>query len=150
MPYDIYDKYQDKYIEEYWNLTIKKYFRINVVSFLNEYVEKGYKIWIVSASPLIYVKPILEFMKIDKIISIEPNKIINYAIGKVYRVEEFVGENLDNIYGYIGDSFNNDGQLMMKLKNLHPKTLVKYVYTGHNLDKNTLIFLKKFNIEIIY
>jgi len=149
MPYDIYNKEQDKYIDEYWNTTIRHYFRESVLLFLCEKINQGYKIWIVSASPLIYIKPILSYIQIDKIIAIEQNKIINYGIGKVERTEEYVGENLNNIYGFVGDSWNNDGALMMKLKNLHPLTTVKYVLTESNLDKNISTLLEKFQIEII-
>lgn len=149
MPYEIYNKNQYIYIENYWKNEIIKYFRENVTSYLNKLINKGDVIWIVSASPLIYILPILKYIKIDKIIAVEPNKIINYGIGKVERVEEFSGKNLNNIHGYVGDSWNGDGQMMMKLKNLHPKTVVKFVDDGDNLDHNIRLFLKKFNIQII-
>lgn len=147
MPYYIYKEEQDFYIEKYWSETIIKFFNKDVFEFLNDKNKCGYKIWIVSASPLIYIKPLKKYMNINKIIAIEPNKIINYGIGKVNRVEE-LNPKLKNIKGFIGNSWNNDGSLMMKLKNISNCNDVRFVNINNNIDSNVNKSLKRFCITI--
>jgi len=149
LPYDIYNKSQDEYIKKYWNYEIIKHFNKNVLNLLNDKIKNGFKLWIISASPLVFINPLSKYIEIDKIIAIEPNKIINYGEGKIKRLEKYVGKNLNNVYGFIGDSWSNDGPLMMKLKNLNENSFVKFIKTENNLDKNIKKSLKRFSIQLI-
>ena len=89
MPYEIYDSNtQDNAIAQYWKNTLSKFFVNYTKNCLIKKAKKGYKIWIVSASPLIYIAPIVNYLPIDKIVAIEPSKIISYGPGKVKRIAQ--------------------------------------------------------------
>lgn len=108
--------------------------------------KKGYKIWIVSASPLIYIAPIVNYLTIDKIVAIEPSKIISYGPGKVKRIEALTNKQLNGVSGYIGDSWNNDGLIMSTLRNYNKCAVIQYIY--HNQTLNDVILnLKRYNIK---
>jgi len=147
MPYAIYNEKQDYYINNYWSETIIKFFNKNVLEFLNNKIKCGYKLWIVSASPLIYILPLKKYINIDEIIGIEPKKIINYGVGKVNRVEE-LNPKLKNIKGFIGNSWNNDGPLMMRLKNISNCNDVRFVKINNNINCNVNKSLNRFCIKI--
>ena len=130
LPYEIYDKSQDPYIEEYWETVISKYFVQYTFDFLQNQLNNGCQVWIVSASPTVYIKPILKYLKVNKIVAIEPNKIITYAIGKVKRVQELTDVNLKGVVSYTGDSWNNDGLIMAYLRNKKPDSYVQFISHG--------------------
>lgn len=147
MPYEIYDSNtQDNAIAQYWKSTISKFFVNYTKNCLKKKAKKGYKIWIVSASPLIYIAPIVNYLTIDKIVAIEPSKIISYGPGKVKRIEALTNKQLNGVSGYIGDSWNNDGLIMSTLRNYNKCAVIQYIY--HNQTLNDVILnLKRYNIK---
>ena len=149
MPYLIYNENQNKYIYKYWETTIQYFFNENIYSLIQQKIKKGYKIWIVSASPYVYIEPILKYIDIDKIVAVEPNQIISFGIGKVNRLIELTDKKLCNIHGFVGNSWNNDGDLMTYLKNLNYKNKVYFKKNKRHLNKNICKNIHRYNIKII-
>jgi hypothetical protein len=147
-PYDIYDKSQDPYIAEYWETTIQNYFVPYTKNYLDEKAKNGYKVWVVSASPSVFIEPIKNYMNIDKILAVAPassSQVITYAAGKVDIVKENTDNLMTNVSGYIGDSWNNDGAIMSFLKNIRPTSDVQYINHGQ-MSYDTNDNLLKYNI----
>jgi len=147
-PYDIYDKSQDPYIAEYWENTIQNYFVPYTKNYLDEKAKNGYKVWVVSASPSVFIEPIKNYMNIDKILAVAPassSQVITYAGGKVDIVKENTDNLMTNVSGYIGDSWNNDGAIMSFLKNIRPTSDVQYINHGQ-MSYDTNDNLLKYNI----
>jgi len=147
-PYDIYDKSQDPYIAEYWEKTIQNYFVPYTKNYLDEKAKNGYKVWIVSASPSVFIEPIKKYMKIDKILAVAPassSQVITYAVGKVKILQQNTDKLLTNVSGYIGDTWNGDGAIMSYLKNIRPSTDVQYINHGQ-MSYDTNDNLLKYNI----
>jgi len=90
LPYEIYDESQDPYIAEYWETTIQHFFVEYTYNYLKNKLNKYKQVWIVSASPLVYLKPIIKYLPVTRIVAVEPNKIITYGPGKVQRLQEFL------------------------------------------------------------
>ena len=134
MPYEIYDSAtQDKAIAQYWKDTISKFFVNYSKNYLEKKAKKGNKIWIVQASPSVYIAPIVNYMTIDKIVAIEPGKIISYGPGKMKRVQDLTNKQLTGIAGYLGDSWNNDGLIMTTLRNYNTCASIQYIYHNQNI-----------------
>lgn len=147
-PYDIYDKSQDPYIAEYWEKTIQNYFVPYTKNYLDEKAKNGYKVWVVSASPSVFIEPIKNYMNIDKILAVAPassSQVITYAAGKVDIVKQNTDKLMTNVSGYIGDSWNNDGAIMSFLKNIRPTSDVQYINHGQ-MSYDTNDNLLKYNI----
>jgi hypothetical protein len=147
-PYDIYDKSQDPYIAEYWEKTIQNYFVPYTKNYLDEKAKNGYKVWVVSASPSVFIEPIKNYMNIDKILAVAPassSQVITYAAGKVAIVKQNTDKLMTNVSGYIGDSWNNDGAIMSFLKNIRPTSDVQYINHGQ-MSYDTNDNLLKYNI----
>ena len=147
-PYDIYNKSQDPFIEEYWEKTIKNYFVPYTKKYLDDKANNGYKVWIVSASPSVFIEPIKKYMKIDKILAIAPAsspQVITYAAGKLKILQQNTDKLLTNVTGYIGDSWNNDGNVMSYLKNVYPTSDVQFINHGQ-MSYDTNDNLIKYNI----
>ena len=141
MPYEIYDsKTQDEAIAQYWKDTISNFFVDYTKNYLEKKAKKGYKIWIVSASPSVYITPIVNYMNIDKIVAIEPSKIISYGPGKMKRVQALTNKQLTGVAGYIGDSWNNDGLIMTTLRNYNK-------YASLQSINDVLLNLERYNIQ---
>ena len=130
MPYEVYEKSQDPYIAEYWESTIKNFFVDYTFNYLKNKLDTYKQVWIVSASPLIYIKPIIKYLPVTKIVAVEPNKIITYGPGKVQRVQELTDMNLYGIGGYTADSWNNDSNLFTTLRNYNPLAELQWINHG--------------------
>ena len=147
MPYEIYDsELQDPAIAQYWKDTLSHYFVEYTKKYLEKKAQKGNKIWIVSASPKIYIAPIVNYMPIDKIVAIEQNKIITYGPGKIKRVQELTNKQFTGVAGYVGDSWNNDGLIMTTLRNYNKYASLQYIYHNQTLN-DVLINLELYNIK---
>ena len=152
LPYEIYDPSQDPYIEEYWETTIQKYFVKYTIDYLQSKINDGYKVWVVSASPTVFIKPIRKYLKVDKILAIAPEnspQVITYAMGKFKIVQENSDSNLTNVVGYIGDSWNNDGIIMQRLRNLKTDADLQFLMHGQT-STNDNENLLRYNIKKIY
>jgi hypothetical protein len=152
LPYEIYNPSQDPYIEEYWETTIKNYFVKYTIDYLQSKINDGYKIWIVSASPTVFIEPIRKYLKVDKILAIAPEnspQVITYAMGKFKIVQQNTDTNLTNVVGYIGDSWNNDGIIMQRLRNLKTDADLQFLMHGQT-STNDNENLLRYNIKKIY
>jgi hypothetical protein len=129
LPYEIYDKSQDPYIAEYWE-TISKFFVDYTFNYLKNQLDKGCQVWIVSASPAVYIKPIVKYLPVTKIVAIELGKIISYGPGKLQRVQALTDARLTGVVSYTGDSWNNDGLLLTALRNYNPVAELQYINHG--------------------
>ena len=149
MPYEIYDPTtQDPAIIDYWASTISNFFVDYTKDYLEKKASKGNKVWIVSASPLVYIAPILNYMDIDRIVAIEPTKMISYGPGKMKRVQELTNKQLTGIAGYIGDSWNNDGLIMTTLRNYNECASVQYIYHNQTIN-DVMLNLERYDIKRI-
>jgi hypothetical protein len=151
-PYEIYDPSQDPYIEQYWESTIKNFFVKYTKDYLQSKINNGYKIWIVSASPRVYIEPIRKYLKVDKILAMAPEnspQVITYAAGKVKIVQQNTDKLLTNVVGYIGDSWNNDGTIMQTLRNLKIDSDVQYIFHGQTSTNDNENILR-YGIKKVY
>ena len=148
MPYEIYNPSQDPYISQYWETTISKFFVKYTKKYLKDKNKRSYKIWIVSASPRVYIEPIKKYLNVDRILAVEPEETteaITYAAGKLKRLQENTDNKLTGIAGYIGDSWNNDGVVMQYLKNVNINSDVQFIHHGQTTP-NDYKNLKKYGI----
>ena len=146
LPYEIYDKSQDPFIEEYWESTIKNFFVQYTFDYLQNQLNNGCKVWIVSASPSVYIKPIYKYLQVSKIVGVQPGKIISYGPGKLQRVQVLTDPLLTGVQGYIGDSWNNDGLLLTTLRNNNPVAELQFI--NHGQVKPTSDTFK--NLQLYY
>ncbi len=87
-------------------------------------------------------------MDIDRIVAIEPTKMISYGPGKMKRVQELTNKQLTGIAGYIGDSWNNDGLIMTTLRNYNECASVQYIYHNHTIN-DVMLNLERYDIKRI-
>jgi phosphoserine phosphatase len=146
MPLLIYDQ-ETMYpvIVEYWKTTISKYFVKYTRKRLIKQSKKG-QVWIVSASPSIFIKPLMNYLPISKIIGIEIGKPISYGIGKIERLR--LENVLNKVQAFTGDSWNNDGPIMAYVCNNRTCPDVVYIEHGQT-DSNNLKNLQRYPITII-
>lgn len=144
MPCEIYNPDQDEHISKHWEDTIQRYFVNYTKRYLQQKLDEGKQVWIVSASPLIYIKPIVKYLAVSKIVAIELDKVITYGPGKVKRVRELTDSVLTNIGGYTADSWNNDSNLFTTLRNVNPCAELQWINhyrsTTNDLYKNLSLF----------
>jgi phosphoserine phosphatase len=146
MPSLIYQPSQDEVIAEYWESTISKYFVDYTKNYLTKKAGQGCNVWLVTGSSLPYVSPCANYIDIDRIVAVEPDKIISYGPGKIERMQELTNEQLTGVAGYIGDTWNNDGPIMTTIRNYNKCASLKYIY--HNQEINDVMAnLKKYNIK---
>lgn len=146
-PLDIYNhETMYPYIEKYWQSTISHFF----VGYTKKRLIKQSKCgeaWIISASPLVFILPILKYIpQISKILAIERDKTISYGVGKLERISQEI--DLKYLKAYTGDSWNNDGPSMAYICNW--RSCPDVVYIEHDqTSPNNLKNIKRYPIRII-
>lgn len=149
MPYEIYNTDQDLYIYKYWEDKIQHYFVEYTKRYLQKKLDDGKQVWIVSASPLIYIKPIVKYLAVTKIVAIEPNEVITYGPGKVKRVRKLTDALLTNVGGYTADSWNNDSNLFTTLRNVNSSAELQWIDHDRSTTNDVYKNLRLYNITSI-
>ena len=155
MPYEVYDYSRDvetkQAIADYWVSTIQHNFVIDTKNLLQAKANAGNNIWIVSASPRIYIEPIITILPfIQKIVAVEPDEsshVISYGAGKVTRLKKANNNSLNGVVGFTGDTWNGDGPLMSAIKNFYSLADVKFIDHFGSLSTDTIQNLSAYNIH---
>lgn len=148
-PLDIYvPETMYPYVVEYWKTTISKFFVKYTLKRLKQQAKHG-QVWIVSASPLAFMTPILDYVpQISKIVAIERDKTISYGVGKLTRIAQEIGD-LKYLRAATIDSWYNDGPMAAYICNNRSCPDVVYIEHGQTSDNNKKN-LARYPIEIVH
>jgi len=146
-PLSITDENSSIYINEYWESTLKNYINQKVKKLIERQSKYG-EIWIITASPTLFVKPIQKYIpEIVNVVGIDKDEIISYSQGKLSRILSILSP--EQIGGFTGETWINDGPLLSYLRNYN-KCNDKLRFINHGqIDKNTKKNLMLYNIRII-
>ncbi len=149
------------YIRDYFASTLNKYLFTSSVKIMKALDKAGIKIYIISASPLIYAKEanvLFPFIHKDNIFGIDPrvdssgNKIdpiINFAEGKIERIKSIIKREQDAgklpiLLGGFGNSWSTDGAFLKWLAKTDftdPKEELGYQILNTNEIKPTVVMI---------
>ena len=134
----------------HWKDTLQYYLNSKIVNLLYK-KSQCYDIYFISGSPTIYIEPVQNYLPFKiTVISIEEGKIITTQIGKVNRLKTIV--NLDQVGGYIGETWNNDGPLLSTLANTNGNQNLYFVchnktQCNQNTQRNLCLYgIKKIRV----
>jgi hypothetical protein len=132
--------------KQQWKDAFQYYLNPPIVSLLKKKSVHN-DIYIISGSPSIYIEPVKDYLPFPVVVlSVEQGEIITSQIGKTNRLKN-IDSTLQQVTGYIGETWKNDGPLLSTLANTNGSQNLYFVcHNSAQCDKNTRKNLCRYNI----